>query len=233
MQQQMNASFLIADDIMDASSTRRGKPCWYKVPQVGMVAINDATLLLTCIFRVIKMVFKDDTHPIVYLRLQDLFQEGAFRTSAGQLMDTTVPLNFSSLRLQDGVVGGKGPTTAADLMSVYNLEGYMATAAHKTAWFSFYLPLAAAMVLAGGGTCGGRFSGPLDVAEVAFSMAERIMVEMGQLYQVQNDFLDCYGDPLVTGKVGSDIEEGTSSWIICTALEAASAVQRGVILVRR
>ena len=37
-----------------------------------MVAVNDATLLLLSIFRVIKLVFKD--HPS-YMQLQDLFQE--------------------------------------------------------------------------------------------------------------------------------------------------------------
>ena len=40
--------------------------------QVDMVAVNDATLLLLSIFRVIKLVFKD--HPS-YMQLQDLFQE--------------------------------------------------------------------------------------------------------------------------------------------------------------
>ena len=72
-------------------------------------------------------------------------------------MDTTTPLNR-----------GESP------LKVYNMPNYMAVAAHKTAYFSFYLPLACAMLL----------SGVTD--ESAFAEAERIMVEMGQLYQVSH-----------------------------------------------
>ena len=50
----LQAFFLVADDIMDASHTRRSAPCWYRMPNVGMIAINDAFMLESAIYILLK-----------------------------------------------------------------------------------------------------------------------------------------------------------------------------------
>lgn len=63
---------MVSDDIMDASITRRGQPCWYKSEGVGMVAINDAFILESCIYIFLKKYFKKTDY---YIELVELFHE--------------------------------------------------------------------------------------------------------------------------------------------------------------
>ncbi|MEW5309607.1 MAG: hypothetical protein WDW38_001485 [Sanguina aurantia] len=65
--------------------------------------------------------------------------------------------------------------------------------------------------------------------EAAYKLAEKICVEMGQYFQIQDDYLDCYGNPETIGKIGTDIEDNKCSWMICTALQHASEAQKEVI----
>jgi len=68
----VQAFFLIADDIMDASITRRGQPCWYKQPAVGLIAFNDSIMLLGEVFVLLKREFRGEPY---YVDLIELFNE--------------------------------------------------------------------------------------------------------------------------------------------------------------
>jgi farnesyl diphosphate synthase len=57
---------------MDASITRRGQPCWYRVEDVGLKAVNDAFILKGAIFQMIRKHFHNEPF---YVDLVDLMHE--------------------------------------------------------------------------------------------------------------------------------------------------------------
>ena len=69
---QLQAFFLVADDIMDESLTRRMKPCWYRTNDLGVKAFNDSILLEACIYEVIKTYCRDQPF---YADILDLFHD--------------------------------------------------------------------------------------------------------------------------------------------------------------
>ena len=75
---------LIADDIVDRSTTRRGQPTWWCRPEIGQTAVSDAFILNFCIYYLLKFHFKD--HP-AYIKLVHLFHENSFLTEIGQSGD--------------------------------------------------------------------------------------------------------------------------------------------------
>ena len=65
--------------------------------------------------------------------------------------------------------------------------------------------------------------------EEEMRICEPILLKMGHLFQIQDDFFDCFGDPDITGKVGSDISEGKCCWPIVTALKLCDSKQLKVL----
>ncbi|KAG1701553.1 hypothetical protein DVH05_010854 [Phytophthora capsici] len=190
----LQAFFLVADDIMDESITRRGQPCWYRKPNVKMIAINDAFLLEAFVFQILKKYFRSEPF---YLDLVDTFHDVVFHTEIGQLLDlTSQPL--------DGDVD----------LDRFTVERYRQIVINKTAYYTFYLSAACAMFLNG------------VVDETSHNLAKGICVQIGEYFQIQDDFLDCYGDEEVIGKVGTDIQDNKCSWLVVQALDRATPEQR-------
>ncbi|KAF9917642.1 Farnesyl pyrophosphate synthetase [Lobosporangium transversale] len=192
----LQAFFLVSDDIMDNSKTRRGQPCWYRVENVGMIAINDAFILEAAIYFFLKKHFRKDDY---YIDLLELFHETAFQTELGQLCDLIT-----------------APEDNVDLTK-FSIEKHAFIVRYKTAYYSFYLPVALGMHMAG------------VKDETAYKQAEDILLPLGEYFQIQDDYLDCYGNPETIGKIGTDIEDNKCSWLINQALAKATSEQRKIL----
>ena len=139
---------------MDHSVTRRGAPCWFRNNDVQLIAINDSFILESCVFKILKRYFGQELFypPLVDLLIEvctfflqlhtiprslfsqawvDIFLYNNIRpqvtrqTELGQLLDlTSQPL--------DGAID----------LSRFTLERYISIVKYKTAFYSFYLPVA-------------------------------------------------------------------------------------------
>ena len=192
----LQAFFLVHDDIMDNSFTRRGQPCWFRQSDVGIMAVNDAVLLESSVFLVLKSQFS--THP-AYVRLIEVFHEASFHTQLGQLCDMI--------------------TASEDKVDLdkFSMERYESIVQYKTSYYSFYLPVALALYWL-------ELDTPLNLQQT-----HEIMMKMGHYFQVQDDYLDVFGNTSITGKVGTDISDNKCTWLVNKALLLATEEQRRLL----
>ncbi|AAS52563.1 AEL122Wp [Eremothecium gossypii ATCC 10895] len=192
----LQAYFLVADDMMDKSITRRGQPCWYRVEEVGDMAINDAFMLEAAIYCLLKRNFRDQPY---YVDLLELLHDVTFQTEVGQLLDLMT-----------------APEFIVDL-NKFSLQRHSYIVIFKTAYYSFYLPVALAMYAAGVND------------ERDFAQAREVLLPLGEYFQIQDDYLDCFGRPEDIGKIGTDIQDNKCSWVINAALKLCSPEQRKIL----
>lgn len=197
----LQAAFLIADDIMDSSLTRRGKTCWYLYENTGNMAINDAFYLISLVYKIIHEFTQNHSK---YNKLYEVFTMALTNTVIGQGLDLITP-----------------PKERTDQdkfdFTNYTEETYYQIVKWKTAYYSFCLPVQAALFLADIGD------------EEVHEKCREILLDMGTFFQVQDDYIDCYGDPKITGKIGTDIEESKCGWLVIQALKKCNAQQRSVL----
>lgn len=192
----LQAYFLVADDMMDQSKTRRGQPCWYLAEGVGNIAINDSFMLEGAIYVLLKKHFRQDSF---YVDLLDLFHEVTFQTELGQLLDLVT-----------------ADEEHVDL-DKFSLAKHSFIVIFKTAYYSFYLPVALAMFMCG-------INSEKDLKQV-----KEILIPLGEYFQIQDDYLDCFGTPEQIGKIGTDIKDNKCSWVVNQALLKVTPEQRKVL----
>lgn len=177
----LQAWLLVADDFMDSSQTRRGQVCWYKKEGVDEIAINDAFLLEMLVYRVLKRHFWTEPY---YMDLVDLFMETTFQTECGQLLD----LQCKNITLKD-----------------FTYSRWELIVKYKTAFYSFYLPVALGMQVAG------------IRDQASYDAAREPLLLMGVYFQAQDDYLDAFAPPETLGKIGTDIQDKKCGWLFVQA----------------
>jgi farnesyl diphosphate synthase len=99
----------------------------------------------------------------------------------------------------------------------FTLERYKAIVKYKTAYYSFYLPVACGLILAG------------IADEAALAQCRDILLTMGEYFQVQDDYLDAYADAETLGKIGTDIQDAKCSWLVVQALARSTPEQKAAL----
>lgn len=161
-----------------------------------MIAINDAFMLESAIYLILKKHFR--SHP-AYIDFVELFHEVTWQTELGQLCDLiTAPEDDVNL-------------------DNFDMNKYTFIVIYKTAYYSFYLPVALSLMYL-------QLATPKNLEQ-----AEKILIPMGEYFQIQDDYLDAFGDPSFIGKVGTDIKDNKCGWLINQALLIATSDQRKLL----
>ncbi|KYM94887.1 PREDICTED: farnesyl pyrophosphate synthase-like [Cyphomyrmex costatus] len=135
-----------------------------------------------------------------YVNLIETFQDITMKSAIGQSLDLLCT-NF-----------GKKPN-----LDMFTMNQYTSIVKYKTSYCSFILPIIAAMQLAG-----------IKDQEM-FKEAKTILLEIGCLFQVQDDYLGSYGDFEICGKNNNDVQEGKCTWFIVVALQRVTPEQRKIL----
>ncbi|CAG0921851.1 unnamed protein product [Notodromas monacha] len=129
-----------------------------------------------------------------------IVQETRLKTIAGQCLDGISELERGSR-----------------ILDQCTMDRYRKIIVYKTAYYSFHCPMISGMLLAGE-----------DDSELIAAVG-KVLLRIGEYFQTQDDYLDCYGDVSVTGKVGTDIQDGKCTWLLVKALEIADQAQKQIL----
>lgn len=219
---------LTCDDIMDRSRLRRGRPAWWTVVPEG-VALNDGLLLHTCAHQVLTRAVQDqETRDALRALTDDI----AYGTCYGQHLDAVSERAALVLDEEDADADEEeedeedadeeeadadahADASASASTSAPTPTGRRARASErvyaqivrlKTSYYSFYEPMAVAILLA---------RRDADERDALLKQALDLSLLVGDYFQRKDD----YGD--LTKPGGTDIACGKCTWLVLHALRHA------------
>jgi geranylgeranyl diphosphate synthase type I len=203
----VQASALIHDDVMDASDLRRGEPSVHRrfaaVHRRGDWAGDP-----------------DGFGRAAAILLGDLclaWSDELLHTSGldPQSLARARPV-FDEMRTE--VSAGQYLDVLAQVSRDTSIERASTIARYKSAKYTVERPLLFGAALAGA-------AAPVRAAFSGYGLP------LGEAFQLRDDILGVYGDPVVTGKpAGDDLREGKRTYLVAAAAAAADPVGRAALL---
>lgn len=187
----LQGAFLIADDIMDESETRRGKPSWYRVKRVGFflcdeVGWNDEHQ---------RFLYPSNTHlhsdtegdnglpsSVIppYSLWEDQIQNGSGSDAWLEHGQSGRPFTELSVGLRLGIH-----------YRYFSFQYYNEIITNKTAYYTIFMPIYLGLVLS-----------ECDESLLKSPVLADLCLQLGRFFQIRDDYLDVFADPSVLKKVG-------------------------------
>jgi geranylgeranyl diphosphate synthase type I len=193
----LHASALVHDDYMDASDVRRGRPATHRAfeqlhRERGWAgAAEQYGAAAAILLGDLLLSWSDEL-----LRTCGL--------AAGRVLDALAYFDLT----RSEVVTGQFLDVSAQARGAADVDTAMTVLRYKSAKYSIERPLHIGAALAGAGP-------------EAFGQLTRFGLPLGEAFQLRDDLLGVFGDPVVTGKpAGDDLVEGKRTVLVSLALDA-------------
>ncbi|MFI7375790.1 polyprenyl synthetase family protein [Actinoplanes sp. NPDC049668] len=204
----MHTFALVQDDVMDGSATRRGNPTAHRIfagqhRDAGRLGDPEQFGVTSAILvGDLCLVWADQLLARAALPTATLF---AARAGYDRMRAEAIAGQYLD------VLGEAAP-------GAWSLERARLVARHKTASYTVQRPLQFGLALAG------RVEADVAAVDEAY---DRYGLAVGEAFQLRDDLLGVYGDPVVTGKpAGDDLRTGKPTALLMLAHELADPAQR-------
>ncbi|NYH44343.1 geranylgeranyl diphosphate synthase type I [Micromonospora jinlongensis] len=196
---------LVHDDVMDASTTRRGRPTAHVALAEQHIAaghrgdpgrFGEAVAVLIgdlCMVWADRLLAQATVPSARLLEVRRCYDQMRVETVAGQYLD---------------VLGENDPAS-------WSVDRALRVARYKTASYTVQRPLLFGACLAG-----------VPVDDALVSAYTRYGLAVGEAFQLRDDLLGVYGDPADTGKpAGDDLRTGKPTTLLMLARELSTPAQ--------